>query len=584
MKTCLERGGLPSEPEVVGKIFREGSCVVNNTKIDSWQIDLDKCFMELDENCVREQVEKGEVVEENNFQECPTIEVDYVDEINGVWYDESERTWRQECDERVAWVSDSKSVNVFVNVNNQRLKMSVDSGSKETLMPIFMFKDFFRNLRLTPSKVMLTSVEGETIKVVGECIVQVTDTKGNVHDLNMVVVDSRSLKVALLGRKWLDAIYPDWRKKLCSLVGELSDELVFLIDSAGDKVVNLRKMFPRVFSKNKSSAIEGFEAQIMLKEDAVPVIAREYPIPFYLRERVIKKLWEDVESGKARIVTQPKWASPMFAIEKPNKDVRIIIDFKRTVNPQLKMDYFPMPNPADLWGILDANAQCFVKLDCSEACKQMSVSENSRQYLVANTPIGFLEYQFLYFGLANAPALFQHMMYVILKGIQGVWNFLDDTIIWGRDMGECNKRLMEVLKRLETHNVKINENKCEWFVKEVTYLGFKLDKEGRHILTDRIRPILDAPAPENVHQLRSYLGTFNVYKSFLPDTNVVLRPLHELLQAYREYKWTDECQQAFEKSKKMLLSHKMLVHYNPNLPLVLITDASPKWNLSCVMS
>ncbi|KAK3924260.1 hypothetical protein KUF71_002531 [Frankliniella fusca] len=324
----------PNIPETVGKINCDMKQDQDCVTVTYSEFDLDKCFMDIDEN--------------NNNVECDIKQVINEDLYDGVWYDEFEGTWKQECDKYVinddestlannlvyfevvaqvkshARSSDSSSVNVYVNVNNQRLKLSIDSGSKETLLPIFMFKDYFRNLRLTPSRAILTSVEGESIKVIGECKVHVTDTKGKSHELSILVVDSRSLKIPLLGRKWLDKICPEWRNKLFCLLGELAEEIVNLVDEASETVVNLRKLFPKVFSKNKNSAIEGFEATIMLKENAVPIIAKEYPIPFYLRERVINKLWEDVDSGKAKIVTQPRWASPMFAIEKPNKDVEVV--------------------------------------------------------------------------------------------------------------------------------------------------------------------------------------------------------------------------------------------------------------------
>ena len=66
-----------------------------------------------------------------------------------------------------------------------------------------------------------------------------------------------------------------------------------------------------------------------------------------------------------------------------------------------------------------------------------------------------------------------------------------------------------------------------------------------------------------------------MYKSFLPDTSETLKPLYELLKGKQTFNWTAERQEAFIKSKKLLLSNKVLVHYNPKLPLVLSTDASP---------
>lgn len=168
------------------------------------------------------------------------------EEDDGVWYDAGEQTWKQNWEtppktnfqentiERCSVHFDvvgqvrsrnrnleSSAVYVFINVNNQRVRMSVDSGTKETLMPISVFKDLFPKARLRPCQVVLASVEGEHIKVIGEYDVEVMDTNGKLHDLKLVIIDSRKLRVPLVGRRWLDRICPGWRHTLFSMLGEI---------------------------------------------------------------------------------------------------------------------------------------------------------------------------------------------------------------------------------------------------------------------------------------------------------------------------------------------------------------------------
>ena len=64
------------------------------------------------------------------------------------------------------------------------------------------------------------------------------------------------------------------------------------------------------------------------------------------------------------------------------------------------------------------------------------------------------------------------------------------------------------------------------------------------------------------------------YGKFVPNLSTLVGPLNSLLQKNQPWKWTKECEKAFEDAKEALSSSSVLVHYNPNLPLCLATDAS----------
>uniref|UniRef100_A0A3B1K3V1 Reverse transcriptase/retrotransposon-derived protein RNase H-like domain-containing protein n=1 Tax=Astyanax mexicanus TaxID=7994 RepID=A0A3B1K3V1_ASTMX len=94
---------------------------------------------------------------------------------------------------------------------------------------------------------------------------------------------------------------------------------------------------------------------------------------------------------------------------------------------------------------------------------------------------------------------------------------------------------------------------------------------------------MDAPAPDNVSQLRSFLGMLNYYGRFIPDLGHLLKPLNELLNKERKWQWTSVCALAFQKAKALLVTQEVLTHYNPELPLRLACDASP-YGVGAVLS
>ena len=75
----------------------------------------------------------------------------------------------------------------------------------------------------------------------------------------------------------------------------------------------------------------------------------------------------------------------------------------------------------------------------------------------------------------------------------------------------------------------------------------------------------------------------NYYPKFLKNVSAVLKPLYELLQSCTSWHWGLSQQRAFEASKALLQSSKVLVHYNSRLPLVLRCDDSP-YGIGAVLS
>ena len=86
--------------------------------------------------------------------------------------------------------------------------------------------------------------------------------------------------------------------------------------------------------------------------------------------------------------------------------------------------------------------------------------------------------------------------------------------------------------------------------------------------------IVQAPKPENVQQLRSFLGLLNYYGKFIPNLATIVHPLNQLLRHGTQWKWDSKCASAFVEAKQALISSQVLVHYDPTLPITLAGDAS----------
>ncbi|XP_065071854.1 uncharacterized protein LOC135696403 [Rhopilema esculentum] len=137
--------------------------------------------------------------------------------------------------------------------------------------------------------------------------------------------------------------------------------------------------------------------------------------------------------------------------------------------------------------------------------KTLELEEDAKDVLTINTHKGLFMIERLNFGVASAPAISQSVIDRVLSGVKIVVCHLDDILITTRSIEEHKEILSVVLQRLESHKIKAKLSKCEFFKFSVTYLGYKIDKEGFHPTEEKINAIIDAPAPTNVTELRSGL-------------------------------------------------------------------------------
>ena len=132
----------------------------------------------------------------------------------------------------------------------------------------------------------------------------------------------------------------------------------------------------------------------------------------------------------------------------------------------------------------------------------------------------------------------------------------------------------KVLQRLQEQGVHLKKEKCSLFQDSVEYLGHTINAKGIHTTGTKVKAILDAPSPRNLSELRSFLGLLNYYSRFLPNIAATLHPLHNLLRAGQQWRWSQSCEAAFQAAKKALVEAPILAHYDPDLPISLAGDAS----------
>uniref|UniRef100_H3A350 Integrase catalytic domain-containing protein n=1 Tax=Latimeria chalumnae TaxID=7897 RepID=H3A350_LATCH len=157
--------------------------------------------------------------------------------------------------------------------------------------------------------------------------------------------------------------------------------------------------------------------------------------------------------------------------------------------------------------------------------------------------------------------------------------FFKPSIVSGRSDEEHLQNLNQVLERLSKVGMQLNIDKCMFIEAEVTYLGHRINAEG----FEKVCAIARAPEPTIVCELKSYLELLNYYGRFMPNLSIRLVPLYRLLNKDVHFTWDPEQAKAFQLSKELLQSYKVLIHYDPNKKLILSCDALP-YGLGSVLS
>ena len=106
------------------------------------------------------------------------------------------------------------------------------------------------------------------------------------------------------------------------------------------------------------------------------------------------------------------------------------------------------------------------------------------------------------------------------------------------------------------------------------FLDNGINRFGIKLFDEKVEALVQAKPPENIQQLKACLGLLDYYGRFLRNLSEELHPLYKLLQKRVRWIWGLEQQHCFEKTEKMILSAKVLSHYDPNKPFILHTNAS----------
>ena len=343
------------------------------------------------------------------------------------------------------------------------------------------------------------------------------------------------------------------------------------------------KDFPDVFPEELPGIppVREVELSIEIFPGTAPTSRAPYRMaPTELKELKIQ-LQELLDKGFIRPSVSP-WGAPVLFVKKKDGTLRMCIDYRQINKVTVKHKY-PLLRIEDLFDQLKG-AGVFSKIDLRSGYYQLRVKDVDVPKTAFRTRYGHYEFLVMPFGLTNAPAAFMDLMNRVFRPYlnQFVVVFIDDILVNSKDEQEHEQHLKIVLQTLRDKKLYAKLSKCDFWLKEISFLGHIVSSEGIRVDPVKIEAVVNWKPPRSVTEVRSFLSLAGYYRRFVKGFSVIASPLTKLLRKGVMFEWSDKCQNSFEQLKEMLVEAPVLTQPTSGKEYTLYSDASGI-SLGCVL-
>uniref|UniRef100_A0A2N9JAJ4 RNase H type-1 domain-containing protein n=1 Tax=Fagus sylvatica TaxID=28930 RepID=A0A2N9JAJ4_FAGSY len=228
------------------------------------------------------------------------------------------------------------------------------------------------------------------------------------------------------------------------------------------------------------------------------------------------------------------------------------VDF-RDLNKACPKDEFPLPN-MDLLIDSAAGHAMFSFMDGFSGYNQILMSPKDAEKTAFRTPIENFYYTVMPFGLKNAGATYQRTMTAMFHDMMHceIEDYVDDIVVKSKKREDHLAILRKVFERCRLYKLKMNPLKCAFGVAADKFLGFLVHQRGIDVDPTRVSTIATMKPPTTHKELKSFLGKLSYIRRFIPGLAAVTSTFTPLLKKSVPFRWSLECQQAFERVQDIM--------------------------------
>lgn len=353
-----------------------------------------------------------------------------------------------------------------------------------------------------------------------------------------------------------------------------------------NKLQQLIAEYDDIFAKENSYLKPTNIGKASVLTEGGPIFTRGFPIAEKLKEPLDKEIKRLLELGVIRKSKGSEWNSPFLLVKKVDPTTKItkfrgVLDF-RNINKITRPIHYESPNIERLLEKLGGNSWYSIT-DLKLAFLQVELTDPS----VTSFRIGnqCFEYTRMAMGLRNSSAQFQEIIDTAINRYslkpERRSAYCDDLLTYSPESApEVHLHdIRETFQILRQASLSISLDKCQFFKKEIKFLGFIVSQDRVEPDPEKCRILADLPRPETAKMLTSFLASANFFRRHIPQFSNTTAPLYNLAnkKSKKDFIWTDETEKAFQAIKKALVNATKLGY--PDLskkarPFILYTDAS----------
>jgi hypothetical protein len=341
--------------------------------------------------------------------------------------------------------------------------------------------------------------------------------------------------------------------------------------------------FPNVFPEELPGMLLDREIEFVI--ELVPSTAPIFKRPYRMATNQLAELKEQLQEllDKGYICpSASSWGAPVIFVPKKDGTQRMCIDY-RSLNEVTIKNKYPLPRIDDLFNQLKG-ACVFSKIDLRSGYYQRKIRATDIPKTAFITRYGLYEYTVMSFELTNEPSYFMYLKNkVFMEYLEKfVVVFLDDIFIFSKNEEDHEEHLHVVLQKLRENQLYDKQSKCEFWLKEVSFLGHIISEGGISLDPSKVKDVLSWKTPQNVLDIRSFLGLVGYNRRFIEGFSKISKPMMELLVKGNTFEWTPRRESSFQELKKRLTAAPVLTMPDMEKLFSIYCDVSGQ-GLGCVL-
>jgi hypothetical protein len=278
------------------------------------------------------------------------------------------------------------------------------------------------------------------------------------------------------------------------------------LDASQESEVPVVNEFPDVFPEELPGMPSDRDIEFMI--ELKPNIAPIYKTPYRMATLELAELKEHVKELLEKEVIHPSsspWGAPVIFVLKKDGTQRLCVNYHALNEVTIKNKY-PLPRIDDLFDQL--HGVCvFSKIDLRSGYHQLKIRECDIPKTAFVSRYGLYEYTVMSFGLTNAPAYFMYLMNKVFMEYldKFVMVFIDDILVYSTSEEEHEEHLRLTLQKLRENRLYAKLSKCEFWMKQVAFLGHIISKGGISVDPSNVQDVLSWNALTSVGDIWSFL-------------------------------------------------------------------------------